>query len=69
MLEPVALAPRSELDMLFHQLAIPQGQEFFACTRMVALLEAWSPRLNKVDRMHLGRLMVSGGHQITLSCK
>jgi hypothetical protein len=65
---PVTLRPL-ELDYMLCQLALPAGHNFLAATRLVAMLEAIAPRLNEVDRLQLGRLMVSTGHSITLTCR
>jgi hypothetical protein len=59
----------SELDIMKRQLNAPSGYDFVAATRTVAMLEAFAQRLNVVDRLHLGRLMVSSGHSITLTCR
>jgi hypothetical protein len=59
----------SEWDIMKCQLNVPSGYDFVTATRMVAMLEAVAPRLNVVDRLHLGRLMVSSGHSITLTCR
>jgi uncharacterized protein YerC len=58
----------SELDITMRQLNTQSGYDFVAATRTVAMLEAVAQRLNVVDRLHLGRLMVSSGHSITLTC-
>jgi hypothetical protein len=57
-----------QLDYMLRQLALPAGHNLLAATRLVAMLEAVAPRLNEVDRLQLGRLMVSTGHAITLTC-
>jgi hypothetical protein len=52
---------------MMRQLNAASGNDFVAATRTVAMLEAIASRLNVVDRLHLGRLMVSSGHSITLT--
>jgi hypothetical protein len=71
MLERNTVAPLtdSELDIMMRQFNAPPGYDFVAATRMVAMLEAIALRLNVVDRLHLGRLLVSSGHSITLTCR
>jgi hypothetical protein len=47
----------------------PPSLDFASAARAVAALEAFAGRLNEVDRLQLGRLMVSAGHQLVLSCE
>jgi hypothetical protein len=67
---PVTMRPL-ELEHALRQLGLPIGSDFnFAAARMLlVMLEALSMRLDEISRLQLGRLLVSTGHEITLSCR
>jgi hypothetical protein len=60
-----------ELEYLLRQLHLPVGQDFnFTAARaLIAMVEAVAMRMDKIDRLQIGRLMVSSGHVIEVSCK
>jgi hypothetical protein len=68
MTAPVALR-MSAFDQLAHHLNVPIGHDFMAAKTLIAMIEAVAPRMNEIDRLQIGRLMVSTGHEITLSCR
>jgi hypothetical protein len=58
-------------DVMLCQLNMLPGQQDFCCgLGLLAALEVIGiARLNEVDRLALGRLMVSAGHSVTLTCR
>jgi hypothetical protein len=59
-------------DVVRHRYADPRSlptHDFASAARAVAALEAFAARLNAIDRKQLGRLMVSTGHSLVLSCE
>jgi hypothetical protein len=54
-------------DPVLHQA--PPSLDFASAARAVAALEAFAGRLNEIDRLQLGRLMISSGHAVTLTCR
>lgn len=56
-------------ERLMQQMGVPYGDGFTACRKLVALVEHVAPAMNEIDRLQLGRLMVSTGHEIGLSCR
>ena len=55
-------------ERLMQDMGVSYGDEFTACRRLVALIEAVAPRLNEVDRTQVARLMSSTAHAISLTC-
>ena len=59
----------SDVDVMLRQLTALPVHDFASVARMVAVLEALALQLSEVDRLQLGRLMVSSGHSVTLTCR
>jgi hypothetical protein len=68
MTAPVALRMPA-FDQLAQHLNVPIGHDFMAAKTLIAMIEAVAARMNEIDRLQIGRLMVSTGHEITLSCR
>ena len=66
---PAADTVTRDFDALFARIATALGDDFSAARQLLALLERAGGRLGELDRKQLGTLMVSGGHQLTLSCR
>ena len=66
---PAADAATRDFDLMFTRLAAALGDDFGAARQLLALLERAAGRLGELDRRQLGRLMVSAGHEIGLSCR
>jgi hypothetical protein len=45
------------------------GNDFLAAKTLIAVVELASASMGQLDRLQLGRLMVSSGHSITLTCR
>jgi hypothetical protein len=58
-----------ELEAMFGRLSAALGNDFLAAKTLIGLAEVSAARMGEVDRLQLGRLMVSSGHAITLSCR
>lgn len=56
-------------EQLQRSLGQPFGADFDTARQLVALVEAVAPGLTDLDRLHLGRLMVSTGHEIGLGLR
>jgi hypothetical protein len=50
------------------ELGLPYGDDFSACRKLIALVEAAAPLLNELDRVQVSRLMSSTAHAILLTC-
>jgi hypothetical protein len=68
MTAPVALRMPA-FDQLAQHLNVPIGHDFMAAKTLIAMIEAVAPRMNEIDRLQIGRLIISTGHEITLSCR
>jgi hypothetical protein len=53
----------------FDRLSASLGNDFQAARTLVGMVESAATRMNELDRLQLGRLMVSSGHSITLTCR
>jgi hypothetical protein len=56
-------------EVLAQHLNVPIDHDFMTAKTLLAIIEAAAPRMNEVDQVQLGRLMVSTGHAIALSCR
>jgi hypothetical protein len=54
---------------MFGRLSAALGNDFLAAKTLVGLVEVAAARMGEIDRLQLGRLMVSSGHAVTLSSK
>jgi hypothetical protein len=68
MTAPVAVRMPA-FDQLAQHLNVPIGHDFMAAKMLIAMIEAVAPRMNEIDRLQIGRLMVATGHEISLSCR
>ena len=56
-------------EFLAQHLNVPIGHDFMTAKTLLAIIEAAAPRMNEVDKVQLGRLMVATGHAIALRCQ
>jgi hypothetical protein len=66
---PVGEISTRDLELLFGRLSASLGNDFIAAKTLVGLVEAAAARMGELDRLQLGRLMVSSGHAVTLTCR
>jgi hypothetical protein len=59
----------ASFEFLSQHLNVPFGHDFMAAKTLLAIIEAAAPRMNEVDQVQLGRLMVATGHAIALGCR
>ena len=57
------------LEVVQRDLGLPFGDDFSACRKLIALIEATAPCLNELDRVQVSRLMSSTAHAIMLTCE
>jgi hypothetical protein len=56
------------VDALLRQLNASAAHDFVVAARLVGALEAFVLRMNAIDKLAVGRLMISAGHNVTLTC-
>jgi hypothetical protein len=54
------------LEQLQMQLGLSYGDDFTACRKLIALIEAAAPCLNELDRQQISRLLYAAGHAVSL---
>jgi hypothetical protein len=54
------------LEQLQMQLGLSYGDDFTACRKLIALVEAATPLLSERDRVDISRLLYAAAHAVSL---
>jgi hypothetical protein len=60
---------QAAFEFLAQHLNLPIGHDFLTAKTLIAIIEAVAPRMNEIDQVQLGRLMVSTGNEIAMNSR